>query len=377
MQKKLIALAIAGLSSAAFAQSNVTIYGVMDLSFDSVAMNSGATAADTRNSFTRVTSNSSYIGFKGTEDLGDGLKAVFQIEQGLNSDGSATIMGGTSRDTYVGVAGGFGTLVLGNLTSPTRALGGRMEMMPGNTGIGDAVSLVGNLQNVNNTGTTGTFDTRLSNTVAYITPDYNGFNLVIGYMSGENKNFQNAAAANAKAWDIGANYVSGPWDAGITFGKADTGTNTAAALDTNTNTRIGVGYNFGVAKVTAEVNRQKLEYSGSGDAEVTSYSVQGKYSLTPRGSLIASYTRAKDVHGANAAVVLPVGATSTSDSGARMIMVGYLHELSKRTTVKAVVARINNDDNAAYDFSSGRVGAAGLGQGSNVQGVQVGIRHSF
>ena len=83
------------------------------------------------------------------------------------------------------------------------------------------------------------------------------------------------------------------------------------------------------------------------------------------------------MHGSNAAAVLPVGATSTSDSGARMIMVGYLHELSKRTTVKAVVARINNDDNAAYDFSSGRVGAAGLGQGSNVQGVQVGIRHSF
>ena len=79
MQKKIIALAVAALaSSAAFAQTNVTIYGVADATFDSVRA-TGSTGNSDRldyNNRNRVTANSSYIGFKGVEDLGNGLKAV-------------------------------------------------------------------------------------------------------------------------------------------------------------------------------------------------------------------------------------------------------------------------------------------------------------
>ena len=107
MQKKLIALAVAGLaSSAAFAQTNVTVYGIADGTFDyvwqsgskarseSATQNYSAIGVPTTSAslpfrsrgtmltFTRVQANSSYIGFKGSEDLGNGLKAIFQYETG-------------------------------------------------------------------------------------------------------------------------------------------------------------------------------------------------------------------------------------------------------------------------------------------------------
>jgi predicted porin len=81
MQKKLIALAIAGLSSAAFAQTNVTIYGVADGTFDYIKVSSNNAVGGVGNpSNTRVSSNGSHLGFKGTENLGNGMKAIFQFE---------------------------------------------------------------------------------------------------------------------------------------------------------------------------------------------------------------------------------------------------------------------------------------------------------
>ncbi len=111
MQKKIIALAVAGLAStAAFAQTNVVVYGVADGTFDyvwqsgsklntvnSTVLTDNATGNILASQFTassqandvklnRVSANSSYIGFKGSEDLGNGLKALFQYEMTVNFD---------------------------------------------------------------------------------------------------------------------------------------------------------------------------------------------------------------------------------------------------------------------------------------------------
>lgn len=370
MQVKLIALAIAGLAStAAFAQTNVTLYGVADVTLESVGASGNAAGANFGN-HGRVNSNSSYVGLKGTEDLGDGLKALFQFETGFAAD--TGVYNGSARDTYVGLTGGFGTVVAGNLTGPTRALGNRMEMLPGNTGIGDAVSLLGNPGNKLNTGTTGVFDTRVASTIAYVSNNYEGFNFVAAYMFGENKSLDNAAAgaaANAKAYDLGANYTNGGWDLGITYGRVDTGADLAGALDTAKNTRIGVGYNFdGGHKVTAQWNRWKQDNIGGGDLSATSYSLQGKYAVSAAGALIADYTVAKD----------QTGSLGASNTGAKLVTVGYLHNLSKRTQVKAVFSRINNDTAAAYNFSSGKVAGTGaFGADADPRGIAVGVRHSF
>ena len=92
MQKKIVALAVAGLSTAAFAQTNVTIYGVADVSGQGTTMTgekrpTGATEQGQGSTF-NLQSNSSLIGFKGTEDLGNGLKALFQAETTMNMTGN-------------------------------------------------------------------------------------------------------------------------------------------------------------------------------------------------------------------------------------------------------------------------------------------------
>ncbi|MBH1976354.1 MAG: porin, partial [Rhodocyclales bacterium] len=106
MQKKLIALALASLSSAAFADAtNVTIYGVADATFDIISISDNAN--NTPN-FNRVSTNGSHIGFRGTENLGNGLSAIFQFESEANFDQNSSLA--LNRDSFVGLTGGFGKI---------------------------------------------------------------------------------------------------------------------------------------------------------------------------------------------------------------------------------------------------------------------------
>ena len=83
MQKKLIAMAVAGFASgAAFAQSNVTVYGILDMAY----IRAKADGADTRTFINSGGMSGSRLGFKGVEDLGNGLKAVFNLEWGVEMD---------------------------------------------------------------------------------------------------------------------------------------------------------------------------------------------------------------------------------------------------------------------------------------------------
>ena len=109
MKKSLIALAVAGTiaAPAAFAATaNVDIYGIMNIAIQDT---------DANNVDLDVVDNVSRIGFKGSEDLGGGLKAIWQIEQGLNaSTADQTAFGGKGlRNTFVGLSGGFGTALIG------------------------------------------------------------------------------------------------------------------------------------------------------------------------------------------------------------------------------------------------------------------------
>ena len=114
MQKKLIALAAASaFTLPVMAQSSVIVYGQMDIGVASLPDGAG-------HDVTHVDSalwGDSYIGVKGAEDLGSGLQAVFQVETTLVNDDD-TGLAGEGRDTFVGLAGGFGTLVAGYLSTP-------------------------------------------------------------------------------------------------------------------------------------------------------------------------------------------------------------------------------------------------------------------
>src|SRR5574343_219704 len=146
MQKKVIALAVAALaSSAAFAQTNVTIYGVVDVQ-QAWVKSSGAVDGNNQKTVCRLDSHGNYIGFKGVEDLGNGLKAVFQYETEFYADAGGGLTG--NRDSFVGLTGGFGTVVAGRLTHPLRAMGAKVDLLPGAAGFGTTASLTGQIAGV-------------------------------------------------------------------------------------------------------------------------------------------------------------------------------------------------------------------------------------
>ena len=167
MQKKIIALAVAGLSTAAIAQTNVTIYGVADVSAQGYNMSSSKALAGNGGEGTSygragaggafgMTNNSSLIGFKGTEDLGNGLKALFQIETNVALTGTSNSSNGSNgnvanttnssfvsaRDSYVGLNSKYGTVLGGYLTTPYRAIVTGFDVMPGATGVGRSETLL-------------------------------------------------------------------------------------------------------------------------------------------------------------------------------------------------------------------------------------------
>lgn len=386
MQKKLIALAVAGLAStAAFAQSNVTIYGVADATFESVKASGATTAGENYNSRNRVQSNSSYIGFKGAEDLGNGLKAVFQFENGLNTENGAA-GAWNNRDSFVGLTGGFGTLVAGNLTGPTRALGAKLDVNAGATGIGANTALLGKLG-----GGAGAsaFDQRIQNAVAYVSPTFSGFSGVVAYSSGftgtgnataagavvalagreavGNQTAQAASTANT-AWTAGLNYAAGPVEAGYAY----TVVRQLGADNDVSNHRVGGIFKFAAGQVGLLWDQTRAQQVGA-DVKQNVWFLAGKFNVTPNGAIIGQYGVAGDLK----------NVANASDYGAKQFVLGYEHALSKRTTLKAVYSQVNNDRLASYDYLYGvsapasTATAAYASEGTNLKGFAVGVRHAF
>ena len=370
MQKKLIALAVAGLvSGGAFAQSNVTVYGVADATFDSVSAKDAVASGDNQDRYSRVSTNSSYVGFKGTEALGNGLSAIFQVETTVQLDASTTAnpgVFGTTRDTFVGVkSDDFGTVQAGVLTGPTRALGAAVDLYAGATGVGANNSLIGKFGGA----ATGTFDTRFGNALAYTSPTFAGFNAVAAYTAGENRNQQGDAKVNGYGYDLGAFYNNGPIFAGLTYGRLTTGQDAAIAGSDNDYAsllRAAVTYQaLPALKLSALVEQSKAQTFSYGDAKQTRWGLGAKYNVTPAGAVIAQFYKANDIK-------------DTNDTGAKLFSLGYEHSLSKRTVLKATYSRITNDDNAKYDFGIGALNANNpVGAGSNPQAFSFGVRHSF
>ncbi len=182
MNKKLLAAAIAAAmvaAPAAFAES--TVYGKLHTSIDSQDFDSDTDTDDVDNWATN--SRSSRLGFKGSEDLGGGLKAIYQIELSISSDGGTDQSVGTGfgsqRNTFVGLSGGFGTFLVGRHDTPAKiAFYGA-----GNERLGDSVI------DLNGSATSrgiGVFEEfRANNAIAYVSPSFSGFTLAAAIVPGE------------------------------------------------------------------------------------------------------------------------------------------------------------------------------------------------
>ena len=359
MQKKIIALAVAGLAStAAFAQSNVQVYGVVDVGFQR-SSSSDTSTLKSRSGLDSGLQNGSRIGFRGTEDLGNGLKASFVLEYGLAAD--TGVFGTTARQSFLALSNNFGTIAAGRQYTPQYGLLSKVD--PFGTGtVGDVVYGRG----VYFTGASAVKDTiRLDNLVAYVSPNFGGFNVIAGYtadgIGDEEVTLKTAKSGNAKIWAINPNYSNGPLFVGLNYHQVKID---SAADYKDKVWDLGATYDFGVVKLAAVYGQMKAE---AADEKTKQWLVGATVPVSAAGAALVSYARNKtDVTGAG------------SDEKASKWAVGYTHALSKRTNLYAVYAKIKTNDAAEGDFTVlNKKNAGGAFEGDYTSGLNIGVRHTF
>ena len=387
MNKKLIAVAVAGVlaAPAVMADNSVTIYGVADVGLEQVeAKGATAGAASDVAGKSRVTSNSSYIGFKGQEELGGGLKAIWQIEQAIDIDdggGSTKTNGFATRDSFVGLSSAAaGKVIMGRITTPTRAVASKLDVFPGQAGIGADTAILGNTGQANKQGDLA-FDTRKQNSVGFESAKIAVMTLSAVYIANENRTNSN----NPWGWDAGLTGGWGPVTAMFAYEEhrgADgmNGNNMTAASahgSLDTNYRIGLGFSQSGLTLNAIYEMMELRGGnatamGAGVTELSrdAFWIGGKYAMGKHEFRLAyamalAADQTKDFE-----------TTEVKDSEAQQISVGYGYNFTKRTQVYGVYSTVENDAGAAFDFgpSKSKTNAAA---GADPEGFSIGVRHLF
>ena len=354
MKKSLIALAVLAASGAAMAQSSVTLYGVAD---------AGVTYLNGKDNWSGVTSGNklaSRIGFRGTEDLGGGLKANFVLEGGINLDTGDGKSGGATdsgfqfkRQSTVGLAGNFGEVRLGReLTAAFKATG-RYDVF-GSVGLGySRLWADGAVADANANATAVTTNLRVSNMVTYVSPDFTGFKVGLNYGFGETTN------GNSDSSYLGAGlmYDNGPLSLGLGLERLNNGANSVAVSDIDA-WSLGGSYDFGVAKLLAGYRESKVDRA-TGENKRLGYYVAATAPVGA-GTVRVSYNRYENE-------------LANVKGKADQFAIGYVYGLSKRTSVYGTYAYLKNKDGAnLYTLGSG-----GLKTNGSQQGVQVGVSHAF
>ncbi len=401
MQKKLIALAVAGLvSGGAFAQSNVTISGQMKLGLEAVSAGGAATGVNAT-SRTRVTSNTSNVIFKGEENLGNGMKALFLIDSEVMADsagGAAAVAGnggGTfgSRQAYVGIGGGFGTVVMGRLDAHYT----NMASIDA-AGFNDLALNTNSINLLGRVGGGATFGGRLDNTIAYLSPNFSGFSGKLAW-SALSENTNATLGAKDSGWNLGLTYANGPINVAYSYldvnnagaaGVVAAGTavltningasngqsvtvatlgNAAAQGTDGKSNRLGFAYTFPMGlKVGLIWDSSKATAQATGlEAKQNAWTLPISYTAGAN-SFYFTYGRTNDLSGS----AVPAGA----DTSTKMTMLAYSYAMSKRTAVNVSWVRLSNDSAVATDFWTRQVGG-GYGAGGDPTSLTLGVRHSF
>ncbi|RBL80035.1 porin [Streptomyces cavourensis] len=370
MKKTLLAAALlAGFAGVAQAETSVTLYGIIDtgLGYNKI---SGGTDAQNGSKFGMINGvqNGSRWGLRGSEDLGDGLRAVFQLESGFDSGNGTSAQGGRlfGRQATVGLASdSWGQLDFGRQTNIASKYFGSID--PFGAGFGQA--------NIG-MGLSATNTVRYDNMVMYQTPSFSGFQFGVGYSF--NANDTNTAqtgfrtADNTRAITTGLRYVNGPLNAALTFDQLNASNKlTQGQVDaTPRQYTIGGSYDFEVVKLALAYARTTDGWFGSQDVK------------TSAGTIGFGSNAFADGFKANSFMVglsAPIGGASSlfgswqmvkpgndkltgDDANMNVFNLGYTYDLSKRTNLYAYGSYAKN-----YAFVDDLKSTA----------VGVGIRHRF
>jgi predicted porin len=346
----------------------VTVWGVVD-----AAVSRGTSDL---NSVTRLVGSgisSSQLGFRGTEDLGGGMKANFWLEAGLSNDSgaggatttnnqaagtgtSATALGSQgltfNRRSTVSLTGGFGEIRLGRDYTP-QFWNWTVYDPFGTNGVGTNRAMLGSVALGGTTGSTTGTAVRASNSVTYL---YNhganatyaagnqGLHAAVQMYYGENVS-TSATPNDGDGTGIRVGYNAGPLSAAVGYGQ------TKFAAGNMTMTNFGASYNLGVANLIAQITKDQLG-TVKGDGMLL-----GMTAPMGAGLVRASYSTYENK-------------ATLADS--QQVAVGYVHNLSKRTRAYVTYANVKNGNGATAALG----GATGVANKAS-SGFDIGMTHSF
>ena len=395
MNKKLIALAVAGACAApaAMAQTTnpVTLYGLVYVALETVEATGGAAPLIRRN---RVADQSSLLGVRGTEDLGGGLKAFFQLETGFKPDENNTTF--AARNSAVGLQGGFGSVLLGRWDTPfktttttidpfgDRTIGG---IQAGAQGSGQISNPSGNSATSPNGGYDG-FDRRDQNVIQYWSPNWGGLAVRLSYAANELKN--SATGINPSAEGASVTWTGGPVYVGVAYDElkdfrptfvytAPVAMATGAVVAKQKGSAVFGTFTFGPVKLGAlyeEFKRGSPSIINATAGTVTGFSKQkswlGNVAWTfGNNMLMYQYSNSKD---GGPTFVTSATVLARGEPDCKVHSVGYRYNFSRRTFFIGQYIRVDNNDQSVCNFGSNRLA---ITPGQDPHGVALGVSHSF
>lgn len=419
MKKSLLALAVIGaFASAAQAQTNVSIGGVLQMNVKDYSVGSTSLPSAVRNpshEFRVDDDFNSRFWLTGTEDLGGGNSAVFYVENRLNSDVNmiqATGAGLASGDTWVGLKGAWGQATLGKFSwLSVQGLATEFVNPGGGAGIASfsamPTSMTGTYSILNEYNGAYLDITRRMNAIQYISPNMGGFFAKVGLSAASAGNEGNmnctgagltgivsvvpaagsttqtatcpqittAGASNysdGREYFLQGNYFNGPL--GLQLGYRNSTAEGRTGID-DKQLRFSGYYALPMGlKIGLQLDRaQRSTASGANMAGATSSSISRNAWEVPisytfgRNSIMGSFTRAGDA------------GTTAGDTGAKLYTLGWDVALSKRTNVGVYYSKLSNDTRGTYQpFLAGTsfTGSA-LAAGESASTVAVGVKHVF
>ncbi len=356
----LLAAGALAVALPAAAQENVQLYGRLNIGIEALH------ASGTGDTVQRLSNNRSVLGFRGTENLGGGWQALFQVEGTLAPDTGAGSI--AARDTRVGIQGPWGTLFGGNWTLPYNSATSSLDpFYPTTAGY---MSLMGNGAGatVSNTGNTYSFDRRQQNSVHYWTPSWAGWSARVARGMGEERPLDGARPSLTSAALI---HDSGEWYATLAHedhhdyqgrGHSDRGS------------KLGFAWRLGGATQLAAVVESLRYETATGKLRRRSVYVSATHQAGRHG-LRFGLARAQSASGSAVETVGTVRAGP--GTGATHATIGYDYLLSKRSSLFAYYTRLDNGRNGVADFAINNLRSEADVPGSTLSGVVLGMRHNF
>lgn len=363
-QKKLIALAVASLASGtALAQSNVTIYGIIDVGYGYYS-DAPDNSIDAKSAIDAGQWKTSRFGFKGSEDLGNDLAAGFQMEFKSAPDYNAAT---ESRNSWVSLkSASLGEIKAGSVASFHDDLLSATSVMFGNNTVASPKYVY-----ILSTGSKETTD--LKNAVAYYSPSWSGFQAKLGLSTHADTGTNDVtptgltgATGNERVYTAAAHYANGPLVAGLTYeNNKYESYDGAPSIDSGNEWHLAAAYNFGIARVSGAYGvTSYAQNSGETKDRRAQWQLGASTPIGQNGTLAANYARANIEYN-----------TGADDDKVSFWGIGYLHALSKRTSLYAAYGDISqNESNLVKSRLDGGTTTKNTGYQS---AFNVGIRHDF